>query len=195
MGIASFFIPQAEVQVPFPRVSSPYLDCLRYAEAGDTEMFVYQTALLLAPVLACLLLLAGALPGAAGSAAIHWIHAGFFITWAFALSTLGSLSSTQSMGEEASSGALLLFAGPLVLATVVLGRVMGGSDPRATGAIVRGSLGLLLLIDSLFDLTSGAVRWLPGAAVPLLAGALIAASGVLSWVRPAAPPSPAPQGA
>jgi hypothetical protein len=203
LGIASFFIPQAEVHDPAPRFSSPYLDCLMLAGLVDTETLVYQTAVALAPVLACLLLLAGVLPGAAGSMFIRWFQTGFFLAWAFVLATLGSIYSTLPRGsltggasaDESSSPALLLFAGPIALATVVLARLIGGSEPRATAAIVRGSLGLLLLVAALFWLESPEVRWLAGAVVPLLAGTLIAASGALAWIRPPAATSPAPQGA
>lgn len=202
--MASFFIHRAEVHDPAPRVSSPWLDCLVRVGVVDTEILVYQTAVALAPVLACLLLLAGALPGAAGSSFIRWLQTGFFLAWAFVLATLGSIYSTLPRGsltggasaDESSSPALLLFVGPLSLATIVLARLIGGSEPRATAAIVRASLGILLVIEALFQLGSPAVdRWLAGAAVPLLAGTLIAASGALAWARPPAAASAAPQGA
>ena len=199
LGIASFFIPQAEVQTPAPHLFSPYLACVSAAETEETETFVYQTALSLAPVLGCLMVLAGALPAAAGSPFLRWLQAGFFIAWAFTLSTLGSIFSTRPAGgaggEESSTVALLLFAGPLVLVTGVLGRILGGSDPRATASIVRGSLGLLLVINALFYLHFLEVRWLAGAAVPLLAGILMAVAGALAWIRPGAATSTAPRGA
>lgn len=187
LGLASVFIP--DVEIGSLGTFSPFSWRVYLLEHEDRETFLYMSLLGAAGPVACLMAGSAVLVRGRTSTLIRWLLLGFFLLWAFTLSTLGSISATSpTSGEESNALSLVLFAAPLALAVVVLARAIGSFDAAVTDALVRAFLGVLLLLGSLHGLGGPQVRPLPGAAVPLLAGALIAAGSALSLVRRSPPP-------
>jgi len=186
LGIAAFFVPRLEPS-PGKGLESSLSALLWLAETTDHEVFFIYAAGLLAPLAACLLLMDGTGGRNGASPLLRWVVLLFFLAWAFSLATMGSLVATlpSATGGDETAATLLLFAAPLVLATIVIARVLGGSNPVSTGTIARGSIGLLLFLESIYDfrspLNSG---WGAGALLPILAGALIVAGATLALARP-----------
>ena len=195
LGIASFFIPQFEVTTFPGTVISPLQYTVLLRGIADFETFALLTAVALLPLLGCLWVLAASFSRSSRSSALRGAGLALLFVWSFALATLGSLICTLPTspggGVADSSSGLLLFTVPLVLAAVLLARVLGGSPSGATGTMVGGGLGLLLLLRSIAAFQApGFASWGPGAFAPLTAGASIAAGAVLSLASPRAP-SPA----
>lgn len=196
LGIASFFVPRFEIPAVGPEVFSPWSWACHLSRTSDPETILYQALLGAAPSIGSLLVGLAAPFRKGVPLLLQWSLAGFFFLWAFTLSTLGSIAATSSLGSEGSgSWALLEFTVPLVLAAIVLARMIGGSDPERTGAIVRASIGALLLLGSLVALGNPQLTAHSGAAVPALAGALLLVGTLVSLFRPAAPPAPDPASA
>ncbi len=193
LGIASFFIPQFEFTWAPGAVLSPFRSSVRLHHSVDSESFVVETAMALLPMLGCLWILAASFSRLSRSSALRGAGIACLFVWSFALATLGSLTCTLPTSPEGgvadSSSGLLLFSVPLVLATVLLARVLGGSPSGATGTMVGGGLALLLLLWSFAVFQAPVVAaWAPGALVPMAAGALLSLASPRS-------PSPPPRAA
>jgi hypothetical protein len=104
---------------------------------------------------------------------VHWLLLIGSLLWAFALSTEGSLLSTTGdpEGERIPRVlALILFAGPILLGAGVAAQVLRGAPAEFTRLVVRGSLGVLLVLDGLY--------WMAGW------GCASGLGCVLAWVLP-----------
>ncbi len=199
LGLAAFFIPQREVSgVAYsPFTLLPALHGLLAPSAFGTH-----AAWLLAPPVASMALLAGAVRGGRSIPFVRWLCVVLLLAGSFAMATQASilLTSVQphaGAGGPSSTLALLLFAVPIGASAVVLARVLGGAAPDLTGALARAGIGLLLALNALymidawwriFALWSGAPsadRVLAGAALAPAAGLAVAVAEVLRAVRPA----------
>lgn len=175
--IAAPFLPQARVGER--TLGSVSMTAALAGKLGGVERLAVATGLFL-PVLAGLVLLAGAsLPGG-GPPALRLVGLALLLAVSFLLSTLGSLLLTDVATRSVAPSfplTLALFAVPLALSGASLARWMQTGLDRSTGAFERAGLAVLLLLHGLLLADCGwGYLLLPGAAVPpgppsLLAGA------------------------
>lgn len=201
LAAAAFFLPQARSG---DRWHSPFSLCTDLGGLLPLAEYLYHVLWLLAPLLLPLFLLAAVMRRDPESGGLRWVLLVLLLLASFSLSTLGSiLLTTVDAGAQSSRPpaalALAIFVLPLLAAATAVGRVLGGGDPRATGRIVRASLGLLLALHALFVLgcwwnlfaswTGGPPGGiLPTAWFPFAGGVLVALGELLLLVRPPARP-------
>ncbi|HLY10058.1 MAG TPA: hypothetical protein VKW04_12195 [Planctomycetota bacterium] len=173
--------------------------------AGKTDAVerLAAAAGLFAPVLAGLLILAGAsLPGG-GPALLRLATLGLLLAVSFALSTLGSLLLTDTATRAVTPSfplSIALFAGPLLLTGTALARWMQKGLHSNTGSFERLALALLMILHGLFlvdsgwsylllpeGIPNGTVRSLPGAWIGPLGGLIALVGGVLGGLPPRSP--------
>lgn len=207
LAAAAFFLPQAGFG---GRWHSPFSLCTDLGGLLPLSEYLYHVLWLLGPLLLPLLLLSAVMRPDPDSGGLRWVLFVILLLASFSLSTLGSiLLTTVDAGAQASRPpaalALAIFVLPLLAAATAVGRVLGGGDPRATGRIVRASLGLLLALHSLFVLGwwwgfyaswtgNSPGETMPAAWSPFAGGLLVAVGEIHLLVRPPAP-APAPAAA
>ncbi len=204
LAALAFFLPQVTVA---GGSRSPFVLCSELAGLLPLSEYLYHLAWLLSMLLLPLLLFRSAWSRDSRGAALPWGHLVLLLLSSFALSTLGSILLTAVQGGAGADAppaalSLILFVLPLAAAATALGRILGGGEPRATGRVVRASLGLLLALHGAFLLDawgrlsaswtgSAAGAILPAAWLPLLGGLLVLLGDSALLLRPA-PPAPDP---
>lgn len=200
LATAAFFLPQFRAG---DRAWSPFGLCRELGDLLPLSDYLYHVFWIVSWLVVPLLLLAAAARGRRG---VDWVLLVLLLVVSFSLSTLGSvLLTTVELGISGTSTglSLALFAVPLALAAVAVGRVLGSGEGRVTGGLVRASLGVLLALHSAFVAGSwwaffgswpsagSEGRTLPWAWLPLVGGLLLAAGELQLLLRPPAP-APAP---
>jgi hypothetical protein len=205
LAAAAFFLPQ---QAGAARSRSPFGLCGELGEHLPLEDYLYHALWILSWLFVPLLLLGSSLRRDPERGGLRWVLLVLLLALSFSLSTVASIGLTRVDPDpqvaRAGEGLLLaLFVLPLACSAVAVGRVLSGGDARATGRIVRASLGLLLSLHGLyvalhwwdaFSSWSGATagRVLPAAWAPVAGGLLVLAGELRLLVRPPAPlPAPA----
>lgn len=205
LAVAGFFLPHASVD---GRSRSPFTLCMELGEFLTLAEYLYHVLWLLASLGAPLLLLSAATRRDPDRGGLRWVLLVWLLLSSFSLSTLASILLTavapDPLAPRPSEGLLLaLFVVPLACAAVAVGRVLAGGDARATGRLVRASLGLLVALHALFLaghwwllfgtwVSAGGppARTLAGAWAPFAGGLLVVLGEVHLLARPL-PPAPA----
>jgi hypothetical protein len=197
ISAAAFFLPFRRAA---GRAWSPFDLLVELAWGESPESFFLDALRLAGPFAAALLLLAAASLRDGASPFFRGLVAAFVLAGSFALATAASVRLTE-IGSSTPSPAfsLVLFAVPVVLAAVLIGRLLGGGDPSLTARLAGASAAVLLLLLNAATLLEAGPSGGPGAeAAPASAAALIVgpalalAGELLGFARP---PAPRPAGA
>lgn len=177
------------------------------SKVGGVERLAIAGVLLL-PVLAGALLLAGSSMPGGGPAALRLAALALLVALSFVLSTVGSLLLTDAAARTVTPSfplSIALFTTPLLLSGAALARWMQGGLDRQTGAYERGAVALLMLLHGLvmadcgwqyltapLGVPFGSAGPLAGAWAAPLGSVLAAAGAALSGLPPRAAVDTAP---